>query len=58
MKDRFKEFEIEIARMVGEHGEEHTRLYLKTYIEVMLDDPDVDEYTKNKLRSVFQFLTN
>ena len=56
-KGSSREYEYAINRMVAEHGEAYTRVYLKTYCEVMLDDPQVGADTKTKIRSVLEFLS-
>ena len=51
-----KDFQDAVDRMVAEHGEEFTRAYLKTYCEVVLDDPQTDDDTRTKILSVLEFL--
>ena len=51
-----RKFCHEIQRLVDEKGEEFARKYIRTYCEVMLDDPQVDVDTKTKIQSVLEFL--
>ena len=51
-----EDFHSAVARMVAKCGEEHTREYLRTYCEVVLDDPQTDDDTRTKILSVLEFL--
>jgi hypothetical protein len=50
------QFSDNIQRLVNEKGEAFASEYLRTYCEVMLDDPTVDESVKKKIRGVLDFL--
>jgi len=51
-----KEFKVAVALMIAAYGEGFVREYLRTYCEVVLDDPQTDDYTRTKMFSVLRFL--
>ena len=51
-----KQFSDSVQRLVDKKGEAFAIEYIRTYCEVMLDDPSADECTKDKIRGVLDFL--
>jgi len=50
-----EEFYRLVQQMVDQHGEAHTREYIKTYCGVMLDDPSLPDHIRTKVLGVLEF---